>query len=96
VTTPDGPDPCDTDVLARLDRLEELSRQRTAELQQIAAQLPAVVGRRAMIRTLVGDALVNGNKREALRRVKLKLARIHLGLRDEARHGFKQLASRAR
>lgn len=63
-------------VIARLDELQRESEQRTAELREIAAQLPAVVGRRAMIRTLVGDAALNPNKREIVRRAFGRLARM--------------------
>ncbi len=51
----------------QLSGLYRHSELRTAELKEIAAQLPAVVGRRAMIRALVGDA-ARGDKREMVRR----------------------------
>ena len=50
-------------------------RREAAELRAIAAQLPAVVGRRAMIRALVGDAIANPNKSAILRRGWRKTAR---------------------
>ncbi len=61
--------PTETDgVLAELSRLKAESEARTAELKAIAAELPAAVGRRAMLRSLAGDALANPNKAEAARR----------------------------
>lgn len=96
MTTPERPDASDTDVLARLDRLEELSRRRSDELRQIAAELPAVVGRRAMIRSLVGDTLANPHKAEIVRRVGLRLSRVPIRARNELRHGARRLTSRAR
>jgi len=40
---------------ARLAELERESAERTAELHAIAAELPRALGRRALVRTLVGD-----------------------------------------
>jgi len=62
-----SPQPIDADLEARLAALERESAARSADLREIAAQLPAVVGRRAMIRTLVGDVANNPNKGELVR-----------------------------
>lgn len=70
-TDPHGADADGIDIAsasARLDELRRRSEERTAELREIAAALPAVVGRRAMLRSLVGDTLANPNKPEIARR----------------------------
>lgn len=59
--------PAPSDIGEQLDVLHRHSEARTADLKEIAAQLPAVVGRRAMIRALVGDAAA-GDKKEMMRR----------------------------
>ena len=67
-----------------LNALHRVSEERTAELKAIAAQLPAVVGRRAMIRSLVGDVRANPNKGEIAERGARKLGRIPRKLYNEA------------
>jgi hypothetical protein len=76
----------DEPVEAQLEALRRESLQRTAELRAIAAQLPAVVGRRAMIRTFLGDNRANPNKAEIARRGASKAGRSVRGaMRDVAR-----------
>ena len=73
-------------VEAQLDALRRESLERTAELREIAAQLPAVVGRRAMIRMFLGDIRANPNKAEIARRGARKAGRTLRGaMRDVAR-----------
>ena len=50
------------DLLQRLDVLEAESSARRAELQAIAAQLPAVVSRRALARSVTSDLWHSPNK----------------------------------
>jgi hypothetical protein len=71
-----APQPIDAALEARLDALQRESAQRSAELHAIAAQLPAVVGRRAMLRMLVGDIADNRNKGELVRRGAMTMIRV--------------------
>lgn len=72
-----------------LNALHRASEERTAELKAIAAQLPAVVGRRAMIRALVGDVRANPNKGEITQRGVRKLGRM-------SRHAYNRAVYRLR
>lgn len=73
--------PATVDPSDELRRLRAESEARTAELREIAAQLPAVVGRRAMLKALMGDALANPNKGEAARRAWARIERAPSWLR---------------
>lgn len=73
-------------VDAQLLDLQRQSEQRTAELKALAAQMPAMLGRRAMLRTLVGDGVANTNKRELVRRGSNKVRRLPMQLIHAARH----------
>lgn len=72
-------------IEAQLTELYRHSEARTAELKEIAAQLPAVVGRRAMIRALVGDA-ASGDKKEMARRGWGRLRRLPRQVGNAAAH----------
>jgi hypothetical protein len=50
-----GSEPEAASVEAQLDELQRQSEQRRQELREIAAALPAVVSRRAMLRTMAVD-----------------------------------------
>lgn len=63
------------DVLAQLDELERQSNERRAELQRLAAQIPAALSRRAVLRSIVADARRSPNKGEILRRGLAKVGR---------------------
>lgn len=80
-------------VEEQLDELHRRSDVRTQELKEIAAQLPAVVGRRAMIRALVGDA-ANGDKREMARRGWSRFRRLPRQLGNRALHRFRPSSDR--
>lgn len=71
-----SPQPIDPALEARLDALQRESETRSAELREIASKLPAVVGRRAMIRTLVGDVATNPAKGELARNASAPLLRL--------------------
>jgi hypothetical protein len=75
----------DDDVDRLLTDLQRASEERTAELKAIAAQLPALVGRRAMIRALLGDLRANPNKAEIARRGLAKVAATPRRARKELR-----------
>lgn len=92
-TSPSGP-ASPAEIEAELDALHRASEERTAELKQIAAQLPAVVGRRALIRTLVGDARANPNKGEIARRGVRKLGRIVPKAYNEVTYRLRSLRGR--
>ena len=85
---PRPPSPADaspadtTSIEEQLTALHRDSFARTAELREIVAQLPAVVGRRAMIRTFLGDIKANPNKAEIAQRGMSKAGR---GIRAAAR-----------
>ena len=65
----------DAELLQRLDVLEAESRARRAELQAIAAELPAVVSRRALARSVASDLWHAPNKGEIAGRGLRKLLR---------------------
>lgn len=62
-------------VEAQLDELQRQSEARYQELQAIAAQLPAAVSRRAVLRTMAVDLRYAPGKADVIRRALLKLAR---------------------
>lgn len=76
----------DADEVDRLlADLQRASEERTAELKAIAAQLPAVVGRRAMIRALLGDLRANPHKAALARQGLAKLTATPRRARRELR-----------
>ena len=62
-------------IEAQLEELQRESAARRRELQAIAAQLPAAVSRRAVLRTMAVDFRYAPGKADVLRRALLKLAR---------------------
>lgn len=78
------------DLEARLEELQAHSAQRTAELREIAAELPAVVGRRAMLRLLVGDARHSVDRREVLGRGVGKLRRVPRATINKIRYALRR------
>ena len=81
--------PSDTDVLRQLEQLEAESNARREELRQIAAELPATVSRRALMRAMVADFRSSPNKGAVARRGMSKVLRAPL-------HAAKRLQLRLR
>lgn len=79
----------DAEVLRRLDELEAESNARRDELRAIAAQLPATISRRALLRTVVDDIRRSPNKGEIVRRAVSRIGRAPL-------HAAKRLQIRLR
>jgi len=73
----DLPSIADDDVSAeaRLDELQRESERRRAELREIAAQLPAAMSRRAILRSIVVDIRCAPNKGVIVKRAVRKLGR---------------------
>ena len=65
---PSDTDVPDTDVLRQLALIEAESNARREELQRIAAELPATVSRRALVRAMVTDVRASPNKGAIVRR----------------------------
>jgi hypothetical protein len=65
----------DPDIEARLDRLEQESVARTAELKALATELPSQLGRRALLRTLSSDLRATLDVRALLARARWALSR---------------------
>ena len=84
---PSDTDVPDTDVLAQLALIEAESNARREELRRIAAQLPATVSRRALVRTMVTDLRGSPNKGAIVRRgfSKLLHAPLHAAKRVQLR-----------
>jgi hypothetical protein len=78
-------------VEERLDELQRQSEQRRQELTEIAAQLPAAVSRRAILRSMAADFRHAPGKGDVFRRALLKAARApreaYLSIRHWLRHG---------
>jgi len=81
--------PPDSDVLARLALIEAESNVRREELRRIAAELPATVSRRALLRAVAVDLRDSPNKAEIVRRSISKM--LHAPL-----HAAKRLQLRMR
>ena len=60
--------PADADVLRQLELIEAESNVRREELRRIAAELPATVSRRALVRAMVADFRDSPNKGAIVRR----------------------------
>jgi hypothetical protein len=60
---------------ARLDELQRESEERRAELRALAAQLPVVTSRRALVRSMVGSIVHAPDKPLVAKRVVLKVLR---------------------
>jgi hypothetical protein len=82
-------DPSDADVLGQLALIEAESNVRREELQRIAAELPATVSRRALVRAMVADFRDSPNKGAIVRRGVSKV--VHAPL-----HAAKRLQLRLR
>jgi hypothetical protein len=82
-----SPDPSDDDVLAQLSLIEAESNARLEELRRIAADLPATVSRRALVRAMVTDFRASPNKGAIVRRSVSKLlhAPLHAAKRVQLR-----------
>ena len=82
-----SPDPSDDDVLAQLALIEAESNARRDELRRIAAELPATVSRRALVRAMVNDVRTSPNKGAIVRRSISKLlhAPLHAAKRVQLR-----------
>ena len=82
-----SPDPSDDDVLAQLALIEAESNARREELRRIAAELPATVSRRALVRAMVNDFRASPNKGAIVRRSISKLlhAPLHAAKRVQLR-----------
>jgi hypothetical protein len=68
----------DAEVLRQLDMIEAESNVRRDELRRIAAELPATVSRRALVRAMVTDFRAAPNKGMIARRGLSKLLRAPL------------------
>lgn len=66
-----GPD----DVLQRLDELERESRQRRAELRDLAASLPEATSRRTVLRSMLADLRRAPEPVLVAKRIVLKIVR---------------------
>jgi len=71
----DTPTSADESVYARLEALERESDRRRAELQRLAAQLPAAVSRRAVARAALNDVVRAPDKLGIVRRGLRKIGR---------------------
>ena len=82
-----SPDPSDDDVLGQLALIEAESNARREELRRIAAELPATVSRRALVRSMVVDFRDSPNKGAIVRRSFSKLlhAPLHAAKRVQLR-----------
>ena len=82
-----SPDPSDDDVLAQLAVIEAESNARREELRRIAAELPATVSRRALVRAMANDFRASPNKGAIVRRSISKLlhAPLHAAKRVQLR-----------
>ena len=82
-----SPAPPDDDVLAQLALIEAESNARREELRRIAAELPAIVSRRALVRAMVNDFRASPNKGAIVRRSISKLlhAPLHAAKRVQLR-----------
>ena len=69
------PDNHDDVVLQQIDELREASRQREAELRDIAAELPAAVSRRAVLSAMARDLRSVPDRGSVAKRVVAKVAR---------------------
>jgi chorismate mutase len=72
----------DHDIEEALDELQRESQARRAELQALAAQLPEVLSRRALLRAVVADARANSGIGELARRLPGRLRRMLDSLRQ--------------
>ena len=79
-------------VEAQLDELQRQSEARYQELQAIAAQLPAAMSRRAVLRTMAIDFRYAPGKTDVLPRALLKLARLPREAYRRVRSGFQHAA----
>jgi hypothetical protein len=79
-------------VEAQLDELQRQSEARYQELQAIAAQLPAALSRRAVLRTMAVDFRYAPGKADVFRRALLKLARVPREAYTRIRAGFQHVA----
>jgi hypothetical protein len=77
----------DTDVLGQLALIEAESNARREELRRIAAELPAAISRRALVRSMVVDLRHSPNKGAIARRSLSKLlhAPLHAAKRVQLR-----------
>jgi hypothetical protein len=82
-----SPDPSDADVLGQLALIEAESNARREELRRIAAELPATVSRRALVKPVVADLRASPNKGAIVRRGASKLlhAPLHAAKRVQLR-----------
>ena len=62
-------------IEARLDELQRESEERRAELRALAAELPAVSSRRALVRSMFDSVVQAPNKPLVAKRVVLKALR---------------------
>jgi hypothetical protein len=75
----------DHDIEEALDELQRESQARRAELQALAAQLPEVLSRRALLRAIVADARANSGIGELVRGLPGRLRRMLGSLRQRMR-----------
>ena len=80
-------DPSDADVLGQLALIEAESNVRREELRRIAAELPATVSRRALVRAMFADFRGSRNKGAIVRRgvSKVLYAPLHAAKRVQLR-----------
>jgi hypothetical protein len=74
-TTDATTDGNEADLLRRLDELETQSNARRDELKAIAAQLPEVISRRALVRAVIDDLRHSPQKGAIARRAAFKVTR---------------------
>jgi hypothetical protein len=77
----------DADVLRQLDELQAESNARREELRRIAADLPATMSRRALVRAIYVDFRHSPNKGAIVRRSASKVAHapLHAAKRAQLR-----------
>jgi hypothetical protein len=83
----------DVPVERQLDRLQRESQERRQELRRIAAQLPATMSRRAIIRSVAADLRGAPNKGDVVARAVRKLARAPRRAFRGMRHSLRRRAS---
>jgi hypothetical protein len=72
---PAAPQTPDADILRQLDELEAESNARREDLKEIAAQLPATISRRALVKAVVDDFRYSPQKKAIAKRGLYKITR---------------------
>ena len=70
-----APQTPDADILRQLDELEAESNARREDLKEIAAQLPATISRRALVKAVLDDFRLSPQKKAIAKRGLYKITR---------------------